>query len=570
MAGVLLAVLVCAQGCERSDGGAAPEADKPREAPSATRARPETVHEPVQVYVQPDDDGRQLARFTLGASPAPTYRTAEPVAQENRALAKRVRELAPQTHFSQCLARAARAYASHHPWQPSVVPPRAFVEFALHWAGCPDSTAAVRLYYTTEDGTAGLDAYLAQVLEDSGGSFTHIGVARAPGNGTPYRWTWALLLTRRSYELAPFPRAAQPGELLDLSFTLAPQLEAPEVLLMPPDGRILNADLSGEPDASGRMTTWRAQVPMSDAPGVQWLEILASGPLGPEVVALFPVYVGQVPPVAWHGHLPPDESWIRTPQDAEQLAFRLINRDRAEHGLPALVWDEDLARIARAHSEDMRDAGYFAHVSPQRGTLGDRFAHAGYEARFSAENIARNPLVYDAQVGLMESLGHRANILSLRPTRVGVGVAEGRAANDERTFFITQNFARPVLRPQPAQLRTHIRTELDVQREEAGLTLLEASGALDRIATEAAQLAARSGFDGDRINTRISEALASSGVVFRRFRVQYQQVLEFEDFEPPTAVQDAAVRQVGLGVAEVAPRDGAPAMLVTLVLLVEH
>ncbi|WP_348246602.1 hypothetical protein, partial [Salmonella enterica] len=69
-----------------------------------------------------------------------------------------------------------------------------------------------------------------------------------------------------------------------------------------------------------------AQVPLGDVPGEQWLEILATGELGPEVVALFPLYVGEPPPSAWTGLLPPDESWVRTPADAEHLMLRLVNR----------------------------------------------------------------------------------------------------------------------------------------------------------------------------------------------------------------------------------------------------
>src|SRR5690606_17679241 len=122
---------------------------------------------------------------------------------------------------------------------------------------------------------------------------------------------------------------------------------------------------------------------------------------------------------------------------------RLLNQDRERLGLRALRWNDAIASIARAHSHDMRDNRFFAHVSPYRGDLSQRFETGRFAARTRGENISRNDSVYDAQAGLMQSLGHRENILNPNYTDVGVGVVFGTDAYGNRTMFFTQNFAAP-------------------------------------------------------------------------------------------------------------------------------
>jgi len=561
-----LGLLALCVGCE-SERSADDGADEARTRTDDSERGPRTPH--VTPSMQPGIPDTAL--FTLGPTPATAYRAHEPLDPDAAELAAHIEGVAPNLEYAPCLQRAASAYASYHPHEPEVSPPRAFVEFALHWAGCPDSAAAVRLYYTTEDDAQGLRDYLERVLPNADG-FTHIGVGRAPERSRPYRWTWAILLTERHYRLEPFPRRLQPNTRRGLTFELLDGLHSPEVLVMPPPGEhgsdpeseIQHADLRELDD--GR---WEATIDASAHGGQLWVEILAQGVLGPEVVALFPVFVGRTPPASWRGPLPPDESWIETAADAEALMVRLINQDRAHHGLRPLEPDPELASVARAHSTDMRAGRYFAHVSPTHGTLADRLDRAGYDARYSAENIARNPLVYDAQAGLMESLGHRANILSTEPTRVGVGVAIGRAANGERTLYITQNFARPLSRPAPGMLITHMKESVARTRRDGGLDPLRHSAALDAIASDAARYATRIGFEGERVNAHISDALEHAGVRFRRFRVQYQQVLELDDFVPPKSVTATSVSRLGVGVAEVEAQPETPAMHATLVLLLE-
>ena len=109
--------------------------------------------------------------------------------------------------------------------------------------------------------------------------------------------------------------------------------------------------------------------------------------------------------------------------EAEVLA--LVNTVRAGAGCAPLLHDEGLATVARGHSADMRDRGFFDHTNPDGRDPFDRAEAAG-QTNARAENIAYGQpdpaAVMDAW---MNSSGHRANILDCGLRTLGTGVAEG-------------------------------------------------------------------------------------------------------------------------------------------------
>jgi uncharacterized protein YkwD len=100
----------------------------------------------------------------------------------------------------------------------------------------------------------------------------------------------------------------------------------------------------------------------------------------------------------------------------ERRAFEQTNAARAENGLPQLVWDAELCRMARAHSEQMAKLGYFSHETPDGLQLKERAHESGIlHFRVIGENIAYNK-GYDDPGGFaverwLTSSGHRANML---------------------------------------------------------------------------------------------------------------------------------------------------------------
>src|SRR5207244_2441058 len=106
----------------------------------------------------------------------------------------------------------------------------------------------------------------------------------------------------------------------------------------------------------------------------------------------------------------------------EQRMFSLINQARTDHGLQPVMFDNNLRDVARAHSQDMFARGYFSHNTPEGITPFERMAKAGIVFTYAGENLALAPSTDLAEQGLMNSPGHRANILNPNFRKIGIGV----------------------------------------------------------------------------------------------------------------------------------------------------
>lgn len=111
--------------------------------------------------------------------------------------------------------------------------------------------------------------------------------------------------------------------------------------------------------------------------------------------------------------------------EAETELFDLINAERRKRGMRPLTMDATIRRVARRHSADMFRRGYFAHVNLDGLTPFRRLHRGGAAFMAAGENIALAPTVEMAHRGLMNSPGHRANILRPSFQRVGIGAARG-------------------------------------------------------------------------------------------------------------------------------------------------
>lgn len=106
----------------------------------------------------------------------------------------------------------------------------------------------------------------------------------------------------------------------------------------------------------------------------------------------------------------------------ESEVVRLVNEERAKHGLKALTSDWQLSRVARIKSQDMKDNGYFSHTSPVYGSPFDMMKSFGISYKRAGENIAKGQATPQSVVkAWMNSSGHRANILNSSYTHIGVG-----------------------------------------------------------------------------------------------------------------------------------------------------
>ena len=103
----------------------------------------------------------------------------------------------------------------------------------------------------------------------------------------------------------------------------------------------------------------------------------------------------------------------------------LVNRERTSRGLVALEMDAELRLLARDHARDMFKRGYFSHVTPEGKDPFDRMRAANIIFGLAGENLALAPTLDMAHDGLMNSPGHRANILNGGFRKVGIGVLDG-------------------------------------------------------------------------------------------------------------------------------------------------
>jgi spore coat assembly protein SafA/uncharacterized protein, YkwD family len=123
----------------------------------------------------------------------------------------------------------------------------------------------------------------------------------------------------------------------------------------------------------------------------------------------------------------------------EQNVINLVNRERANNGLPLLTGNWELCRVARYKSQDMINKGYFAHQSPTYGSPFKMMEDFGITFTAAGENIAygqRSP--EEVMNAWMNSPGHRANILSRTYNQIGVGVAK----SSNGTYYWTQEFIK--------------------------------------------------------------------------------------------------------------------------------
>ncbi len=114
-----------------------------------------------------------------------------------------------------------------------------------------------------------------------------------------------------------------------------------------------------------------------------------------------------------------------TVSSEENEMLRLINQERVKAGIPELAMDTDLVGVARLKSQDMINNNYFAHTSPTYGDPFRMMSSFDIEYQYAGENLSGSPDVELAHNSLMNSPGHRKNILNSNYTHVGIGIVDG-------------------------------------------------------------------------------------------------------------------------------------------------
>lgn len=111
-------------------------------------------------------------------------------------------------------------------------------------------------------------------------------------------------------------------------------------------------------------------------------------------------------------------------RNSEIEMIDMVNKERKAKGIDTLEEDQNLRDLARNHCLDMLGRGYFSHLTPEGKSPFDRMGELDIIFTYAGENLALAPSTKLAMQGLMNSPGHRANILSKNFGKAGIGVID--------------------------------------------------------------------------------------------------------------------------------------------------
>ncbi len=111
-------------------------------------------------------------------------------------------------------------------------------------------------------------------------------------------------------------------------------------------------------------------------------------------------------------------------RESETKMFADVNKERTIRGIAALEWSPKIVGVAEAYAMDMWARHYFSHFDPEGRSAADRFQTAGISYEVVGENLALAPTEEAAMTGLMNSAGHRQNILDKEFHKIGIGVVD--------------------------------------------------------------------------------------------------------------------------------------------------
>ena len=124
-----------------------------------------------------------------------------------------------------------------------------------------------------------------------------------------------------------------------------------------------------------------------------------------------------------------------SPADEDEMLV-MLNAERIARKLEPLTMNTAAREVARAYSKELFARGYFSHISREGLTPFQRMDRGHVKYIAAGENLALAPTLQLAHQGLMNSPGHRANILNPEYHTVGIGIMDGGPYG----LMVTQDF----------------------------------------------------------------------------------------------------------------------------------
>ena len=421
------------------------------------------------------------------------------------------------------------------------VPTYRLVEFALQRNGIIEPSPRLLVVWADLDSpqliVEQLQPHLAEFLKDGATARLGIGAAKRSADGSG---AIVFALQGSGVSTTPIPRALPANGSFQIDAVVDSKFKDPEVFITYDSGSTERLDL--KPGHAGGFVSKVACGPHT---GRQQVEITASDVNGSTVLANFPVWCGSQPPVSLTVDPSADDAPVTTTEDAERRLLALVNRDRQAAGLPALIWDDKVAAVARGHSEEMRRTKNVAHISPTTGSAGDRVRAAKIRTAVVLENVARAYGVGEAHQGLMNSPGHRANITSRTATHLGIGVVFGDEVSGRREIFITQVFTRVPPKVDPAQATAAVQ-----QRIVGSVT--KSIGTSVKLAAIAQQLAdaLAAGKTREQAYPLVKRQVDALGSSYARVGSVITAAADLDTIDGKSLLGDGIVDDIGVGVAQ--------------------
>jgi len=344
-------------------------------------------------------------------------------------------------------------------------------------------------------------------------------------------------------------RSFDPGQTVTIEGEVGSRFTRSTVYLTKPDGSVEEKRLTSR--------SFDVSFPLPSA-GKYRLEVFGDGPTGPVVVSNVPLFVGIAEPsAAAIGGEAVD------PEEAEARGLVLLNQARRAAGLGPLVQDLQLRELAIAHSDDMASNDFFGHVSPTTGSPEDRLRRSSFIVAAFGENVGSGPTPEVIHEGLMESPGHRANMINPKFTHVGIGVEK-----NGDSLICTMVFGRrpgmDALPKSAAEIESAI-LELRATKKLSPPTV----DPVYRVAAQAGADALADGDDPQEFNQAVGEAIQREVTRLRTSRpatcAVSLELLELSQLETFSVLSMPTLRRFGVGVHP--RRDDKGARVTTVVVL---
>lgn len=371
-------------------------------------------------------------------------------------------------------------------------PPESVYGFVAAWFGLPTPQTRMLLdSVETED-----DAEIFERLVDPIVAFAksaavpRIGLATLRKPAPPVRGGMevkgstkvVLLMQDGVVDVDSLPRALPVGGQATLSGRFPGALENPKLLICDSEGKLLLPTATPGKE-------FRADLKCGPKPGRIQVEIRGEVKGAPTIAGSFPVACGTPLPASVAVPVPSPAAPDLPAQ--ERRLFEQVNAERAALGLFALVWHEELAKLARTLSEEEREQlarGAHLSVSPT-----EQLKKADIQtplALFNNPAVARS--FDEAVVQYANNPVLRCNALSTETTHAGVGVATSASADGSPLALVTELFIKVLPPVDPVALRAQLKAAVLAKRNASPATKTALDAPLDEVAQKYAEALAAS------------------------------------------------------------------------------